>query len=256
MRQSAKAAAGRAPHLGEVQARFVAPSGGGVCVFDSNGARTVVYDAPQVVTAGAPPLRPPRRPADGRRVRRRRRRSCRGAGAPRRVPLRRDEGCTGPRAAWPLPKDPFAVTVWNTRGLLSHDAGLAKKKWREVTRLAALADVVFLQECHGTQEELELCASQLGDSHVAVVSAMPSRPDAGGLMVLLRRAAFPGAAVQRTEPLPGRIVMAEVQAGGSALRMCNVHNHEVPSRVVQSIATRVLRESAQATPPIWICGGG
>lgn len=37
--------------------------------------------------------------------------------------------------------------------------------------------------------------------------------------------------------------------------MCNVHNHEVPSRVVQSIATRVLRESAQATPPIWICGG-
>lgn len=53
MRQSAKAAAGRAPHLGEVQARFVAPSGGGVCVFDSNGARTVVYDAPQVVTAGA-----------------------------------------------------------------------------------------------------------------------------------------------------------------------------------------------------------
>ena len=81
----------------------------------------------------------------------------------------------------------MAIATWNSRGLFGALAGNSLRissKFKQLERLALMADIIVLQECHGRRADL-VALERAFRGWVIQGSFLPSA--AGGIVALVRR---------------------------------------------------------------------
>ena len=191
------------------------------------------------------------------------------AGASRQRPprrLARRQVCNGSR--WfsracapdaPPSISKFAVASWNTRALCCRDERKMRKKVAHLRNVLARADVVSLQEVHGSALDIRRILNLFHRDWTWHISEGDSY-GSGGVVTMFRRLVFPhGTSLSSRVLIAGRVLRSVYASGPHKFIFWNVHNQELPTSELCEVDRLIASDTneAHADPlqkSVWLAG--
>lgn len=145
------------------------------------------------------------------------------------------------------------VASWNARALLTPNETQFSARWNEVEKLLGKAQILCIQESHGSLVDMKLLAARRSQSHHLLMSPAP-RADAGGVLIWVSKAFAPTIPGFK-EYCPGRIEAAHIRTdSGDEMTVVNIHNFDVSSEHIAAIAGDA-EAAAESSTAFWVFTG-
>ena len=143
----------------------------------------------------------------------------------------------------------LGLVTWNARTLLHHDSDIFKMKKDFLDKIMGSADVILIQETHGTVPDINtFLHAEQAHFHI-FFSPGPNRGTAG-LITMISKSATVGATFQNTIYDDGRIMLTKVVFEEFTFAVANVHNYNISLTKLQSFLTdaQEIRDDSLRSP--------
>ena len=138
----------------------------------------------------------------------------------------------------------FNVVTWNARALLTKDPGKRQTKLGVLDRVLLSANVVLLQEVHGTQEEAALAFFRYERDWLIRFNPGPDRNNGGTAIFIKKDDLKAECSVTNDNLIAGRVQRVEVLVDAEHLVLWNIHHeHLAPNRTREVV--RVMTQDVE-----------
>ena len=126
------------------------------------------------------------------------------------------------------------MATWNARSLFHHDPALRSRKRGFLCRLLGQANIVCLQESHGSDSDIRDSLSH-ESKHFSFFPSFCTNSDSGGVITIIRTSLLLGSAHSSSPLVPGRVLRTCVTKGQCKWVIYNVHNHGISEPDLESV---------------------
>ena len=137
------------------------------------------------------------------------------------------------------------MATWNTSAFFHHDPVLRKRKRGFLSRLLGQANIVCLQETHGSDSDIR--DPLFHDcKHFSFFPSFCTNSDSGGVITIVRSSLLLGSTVSSSSVVPGRVLSTCVTKGQRNWVIYNVHNHGISDPDLASVIEVLSADSLLA----------
>lgn len=148
----------------------------------------------------------------------------------------------------------LSAVTWNSRALLCADPIRARAKWDVVTRMAADAHIVAVQELDGDHTEGSLATQRLRATHMGFHSVGVT-PTAGGVAIWISHEWPDGGDVWCNSLVDGRILVVSAESKNyGRIGVAAVHNFEVPLQALAVLGAWIDHERRVRRATVCVLG--
>ena len=137
------------------------------------------------------------------------------------------------------------MATWNSRALFHHDPTTRSRKRGFLSRLLGQANVVCLQESHGSDSDIRDSLTHEA-KHFSFFPSFCSDSDSGGVITVIRSSLLLGSTLSSTPLVPGRVLRTCITRGQCKWVIYNVHNHGISGPDLASVVEAMSADISAA----------
>ena len=131
------------------------------------------------------------------------------------------------------------MATWSARAFFHHDPALRVRERGFLCRLLGQANVVCLQESHGSDSDIRDSLNH-GCKYFSFLPSFCTNSDSGGVITIVRSSLLLGSTVSSSPLVPGRVLRTCVTKGQCKWVIYNIHNHGIPDLGLDSVIHRFI----------------